>query len=163
VTSLEVGVDTATLVIRLEREEIPVFWVKDAVVKRETVTRAYQGSPDSNKQLGRDLIQVFFWIILPMAVVALPVILVLMLSGGMPDSHYGPPVLATTLVKLREGPVSGDASTRAWRGIPLAAVTSTPEKGASTEHRADSEGLLRIDRFPVAEPSRETPRSSASP
>src|SRR5262245_42513457 len=146
-TDLEGAFRTGVLQMRLERAEIPVYRVKDAVVRRETIIRPYEGphQTEEEKRQGRDLLQVFGLILIPLMIAALPVIGVLMMTGNMPESHYGAPSSTITMVDLPEGEIRGGPASITWRGIPSVAVqTDNPAARFVT----DPEGNLRIDLIP---------------
>jgi hypothetical protein len=139
VPDLEGALKTGVLQVRLEREEIPVFRVKDAVVRRETITRAYQPpyrTPEENQWIA-GLMPLLF----PLAVVGC----ILLLCHGLPDRYYGPGISETIRVEVDEGEFAGGPESKAWRGIPSVAVHTDP---ARERYVTDPEGGLRINLVP---------------
>jgi len=157
ISDISRSLETGILKIRLEREEVPLFRVKDAILRRETMIEPYEGphQTDEEKRSSRDIFFTVGLFLMPIVVVALPVIGVLILTRGMPNSYYGPPTTTTAFVELPEGIAVGRSSLREWRGLGAVVVFLTTKGCLGSRLLTGEEGALTIDLVPWCRASKE--------
>jgi hypothetical protein len=145
------AIRTGKLLILAERQVVPLYSFRDAVVVRETSTWPFH-APEGEAEKGKTILNILGVFAMPLLAIGF-VVVVYYLCFGFPDKYYDGRIVKTTLQSRREGELPGKPSEARWRGIPDLDIDCLTDGAAPLRLRTDADGEVTLDLASLARSS----------